>query len=62
MSGAHPRPAQSLARIFLWPVVLALLSLLGLVAALTGDGWLDAVSWASLGALVLVCATAYWRR
>ena len=34
---------------FAIPVLLALASAIGLVAALTGDGWRDALSWAGLG-------------
>ena len=33
---------------FAIPIVLALLSLIGLVVALTGDGWRDQLSWAAL--------------
>lgn len=39
-------------RIFAIPAVIAVLSLVGLVSALTGDGWRDALSWVSLGAPV----------
>ena len=35
------------------PILLALLSVVGLVAALTGDGWRDAVAWVGLGLPVL---------
>lgn len=31
------------------PVILAILSLIGLIAALVGDGLLDGVSWLTLG-------------
>ena len=33
---------------FAIPIVLAMLSLVGLVVALTGDGWRDQLSWAAL--------------
>ena len=33
---------------FAIPLLLALLSLLGLVVALTGEGWRDQLSWAAL--------------
>lgn len=36
--------------IFAVPLPLALLSIVGLVAALTGDGWHDALSWLALAA------------
>lgn len=42
------------------PVLIGLASLVGLVSALAGDGWPDALSWAALG--VPVAATAWaWR-
>ena len=34
------------------PVALALFTLVGLFAALTGNGWRDALSWAALAAPV----------
>lgn len=41
--------SQSTWQIFIWPAVLALLTVLGLFAALLGDGWWDALSWLGLG-------------
>lgn len=38
---------------FAWPAVLAVLSLSGLLSALTGDGARDVLSWAALSAPVL---------
>lgn len=35
--------------IFRWPLLIALISIVGLVSALVGDGWWDALSWATLG-------------
>lgn len=35
---------------FALPAAIALLSFAGLVIALTGDGWRDALSWAALSA------------
>lgn len=46
------RGRQPLRTIFAVPAVLALLSSVGLVAALTGDGWRDALSWIALAAPV----------
>lgn len=40
---------QSLGAIFAAPILIAVLGLVGLVSALTGDGWRDALSWVSLG-------------
>ena len=44
-------------RIFLAPALIALISVVGLLSALTGDGWRDAVSW---GALAVPVATLGW--
>ncbi len=48
---------QSLRAIFAVPLAIALLSSVALVAALTGDGWRDALSWAGLAVPV---ATVAW--
>jgi uncharacterized membrane protein YjjP (DUF1212 family) len=48
-------------RIFRWPLVIAAASLAGLLSALLGDGWPDALSWLLLGGLLVVMAEA-WRR
>lgn len=51
---------QSNWRIFRWPLVMALATAIGLVAALVGNGWWDIVSWATLGGTLLVIVAA-WR-
>jgi len=56
------RPAQSTAAIFTLPLAIAALSTVGLIAALTGDGWRDALSWAGLAAPVLAVAWAWTAR
>jgi hypothetical protein len=43
------------------PVLLAVLSVAGLVSALLEDGLFDVVSWALLGAIVLAMVPALWR-
>lgn len=48
-------------RVFRWPLAIAAASLVGLVSALLGDGWRDAVSWLILGGLVALMTEA-WRR
>jgi hypothetical protein len=39
---------QTLAQIFTWPLVVGVLSTVGLIAALVGDGIWDGVSWLTL--------------
>lgn len=48
MSAPAPRKRLSLRAIFALPAALALLSLAGLIIALTGDGLPDAVAWLCL--------------
>ncbi len=48
----------SLSRIFAMPLAIALVSLVGLVSALTGDGWRDALSWLGLAVPVLALGWA----
>ena len=52
---------MSLWRVFRWPLAIAAASLVGLVSALLGDGWRDAVSWLLLGSLPVLMFEA-WRR
>lgn len=49
---------QNLRAIFAAPIAIAALSTVGLVAALTGDGWRDALSWAGLAVPVVIVAWA----
>ncbi|MBR2171949.1 hypothetical protein [Sphingopyxis sp.] len=42
------KKAGGLRAIFAVPLLLATVSIAGLVVALTGDGWRDAASWAAL--------------
>jgi len=37
-----------------WPVVIGAVSLVGLLSALLGDGWADALSWALLAVPVVL--------
>ncbi len=48
---------QSLATIFAVPVAIAVLSVVALIVALTGDGWRDALSWVGLAVPI---ATVAW--
>ena len=43
---------------FFWPIILAVLSVFGLIIALTGEGWRDAVSWLALAAPIIAIAWA----
>ncbi|RZU02345.1 hypothetical protein [Rivibacter subsaxonicus] len=43
------------------PIALGLITAVGLVAALLGDGWLNMLSWLAL-ALPLVVIAVFWRR
>jgi len=52
----------SFRQIFAAPLVVALISSLGLVSALVGDGWWDAVSWAALAVPVLLYGIFIWWR
>ncbi len=51
---------RSLGAVFAAPTAIALLSLVGLVSALTGDGLRDLVSWLALAVPVAAAAWA-WR-
>lgn len=52
------KKTHSLRRIFAVPLLLALLSIAGLVVALTGDGWRDGAAWLALGIPVLAVGWA----
>jgi hypothetical protein len=45
---------RTLGQIFAAPVAVGVLSTVGLLSALIGDGWWDAVSWFSLALPVLL--------
>lgn len=49
---------QSIGTIFAAPLTIAVLSVVALVAALTGDGWRDALSWVGLAVPVVTVAWA----
>ena len=52
---------RSAARIFLFPGLVALVVLIGLVSALLGDGMWDAVSWVALTVPIAVVAISFRR-
>jgi hypothetical protein len=45
---------RTLRQIFALPIAIGILSTVGLIAALVGDGWWDGLSWASLSLPVLL--------
>jgi hypothetical protein len=53
---------RSLARIFFWPLLIGVVSTVGLIGALLEDGLWDALFCALLAVPVLVGATFGWRR
>lgn len=59
MKSRHNR-GRNAWQIFHWPLVLALVSVIGLTAALIGDGGYDIVSWLALGSTLAVIAWAWW--
>jgi hypothetical protein len=62
MTTTASRPAhRTLREIFAAPLVVGILSGVGLIAALVGDGIWDAVSWAAL-AVPVVLFVVYIRR
>lgn len=52
--------AQSVWRIFRWPLVIFLVSLLGLISALVGDGGYDILSWIALGLVAMLMGAAWF--
>ncbi|MNO53273.1 hypothetical protein D3C76_437140 [compost metagenome] len=54
--------SQSVRRIFAWPLLIALLSAIGLFAALLGDGLWDSLSWLGLGSSAALGLSGFWRR
>lgn len=63
MSRTRPRPgAQSLSAIFAIPLAIAVVSLVGLVSALTGDGLRDQISWVALAIPVAAVVWAMFAR
>jgi len=51
----HKARSRAARPVFRIPVLWAALTVLGLVAGLLGDGWLDALAWVGLGIPVLAC-------
>jgi hypothetical protein len=53
---------NSVAKIYAWPLVIAVVVSLGLTSALIGDDLWDALSWAALLAPVLVFGIGWLKR
>ena len=56
------KPQRSLATVFAVPLIAAVASIAGLVAALIGNGPWDLVSWVSLGTPVLITGYCLYSR
>ena len=50
---------QTIQQIFTVPLLIAVISTIGLISALVGDGWYDTVSWLTLGAPVALYLMYY---
>jgi hypothetical protein len=59
---AMKRPQQTLRQIFAAPLVIGILSTVGLLAALIGDNIWDAVSWVSLAIPFVLFVFFVYRR
>lgn len=56
------RASTTVRQMWQTPSIVALITLIGLVAALVGDGWHDALSWAALSIPVIVIGWKWTRR
>jgi hypothetical protein len=56
------RRRQTNGQIFAIPMVIGILSVIGLLSALIGDGVWDAVSWLTLGIPIVLCVYFFVRR
>ena len=54
----HNKHSLPLRAIFGWPAAIFLIGIIGLVSALTGDGWRDGLSWLALASPVAALAWA----
>jgi hypothetical protein len=53
--------AGSFRQVWLWPMAVALLSLIGLITALIGDGAWDVASWMVLSPPLVISGMAWMR-
>ncbi len=61
VNGERYETAVNLRQMWQTPTLIALITLVGLIAALVGDGWHDVLSWAALGVPVAVIAWKWGR-
>jgi len=54
------RKSASTWHIFRWPLLIAIVSLVGLLSALIGDNGFDVLSWCCLAPILLFMAYAYY--
>jgi hypothetical protein len=59
---SHKSMHRTLRQIFIAPLLVAIVSTLGLVGALVGNGWWDALSWVTLAVPVVLYSLFIWRR
>jgi hypothetical protein len=50
---------RRLNRVWTWPMAIALVTAVGLISALLGDGWADAGAWVGMGLPTLYLAGIY---
>ena len=62
MRKTNAKRVNTAGRIFTVPLFIGLLSLIGLLGALLGDGLLDVVSWAGLAVPVVMVGWAMGRK
>ncbi|MDQ0069796.1 hypothetical protein J2W34_001570 [Variovorax boronicumulans] len=63
MTTHHKTPHQSFWRMWGWPIVLGVLTTIGLISALFSDGGFgDMLAWVALGIPVVVCGWYGCRR
>ncbi|MEF7617065.1 hypothetical protein V4F39_24340 [Aquincola sp. MAHUQ-54] len=62
MSRSHTPPPPAQPAVWRAPVTIGVLSAVGLVSALLGDGAWDAVSWLGLGLPTAVCLWYGWKK
>jgi hypothetical protein len=52
---------RRLNRVWTWPMAIALVTAVGLISALLGDGWADAGAWVGMGLPIFVAIVCVLR-